>query len=140
MARKKISTDTKVQAILHAEVHGDESAVKTYKITAQSLGNWRRDAKKEGSDIFKLFQSYAAALDPTRKAPDFAGWLLEQVRDVSEIIKAKAKDINAQNPEGLRALNEHTQTLLEHAAALQYIAGLFPQAEPSGNDPSEVDE
>ena len=125
MARKSISTDTKVQAVLHAAVHGDASASKAFDVTDRALRKWRDEARTDGTDCSELFRSYAAALNPDRRATDFADWLLRRVEQASDILVDKARAVSTATPEGLRAINEHVATLLEHAAALEYIASLF---------------
>ena len=47
------------------------------------------------------------------------------MRRLSAIIERKAEEINAANPASIEAVNAHVATLLGHAAALQYLAGLF---------------
>lgn len=136
MARKKISTDAKVQAILHAEVHGDAAACAAFGVTDRALRKWREEAATAGTDCSELFRQYASALNPERRAVDFAAWLQSRVQAASDLLLKKAEGINAANPEGLRAINEHMAALLEHAAALEYIGSLFG---PSTGDHAGAD-
>src|SRR5690606_26544658 len=89
--RRRPDADTQAQIILYAEVHGDEAACARFKITDRTLRNYRAEAREEGSELSETFRRYAAALDPDRRATDFAAWLTSQVQKVSAIIEAKAK-------------------------------------------------
>ena len=136
---KRPDTDRKVQFILHAEIHGDEAACARYKLSRRSLQNYRQEARDPDSELARTFASYAQALArPEERAETFAEFLQSQVRKASAILIEKAGQINAANPEGLRAVNDHVATLLDHAAALEYIGGLFGPGSVHGGTDDEA--
>ena len=45
------------------------------------------------------------------------------------MILEKAREVNPQNPDGLRAIGEHVGVLLEHLVVLAYIERLFAPQE-----------
>lgn len=133
----------RAEALLHAAVHGDEAATSRYGCSARSLRNWRARAADPTDALSVVMRRYAAALEGVtgdedaaarKRANSFADELRERVQQASDVILAKAKDINPHNPEASRAINDHVKTLLEHVAALDYIAALFNRSTASGTD------
>ncbi|MEO0557392.1 MAG: hypothetical protein AAF170_04325 [Bacteroidota bacterium] len=134
MPKRRPTNTDRAEALLHAAVHGDEAACERYCCTARSLRNWRERARDPESELSAVFRRYSAAIQEAtgneeaatdERASSFAAYIEGQVRKASDIIVEKAREINAANPESIRAVNDHVATLLGHAAALQYIASLF---------------
>lgn len=136
----------RAEALLHASVFGDRAACRKYGCTARTLRNWRELLRDGDPELSAVFRRYAAAAaeatgdaegGAATRAGSFADFLQDQVRRASEILVAKAGEINAANPEGLRAVNDHVATLLEHVAALEYISNLFGTGEHGRPDEPE---
>lgn len=134
MGRRNLSNIERAEAVLHAVVHGDESAADRYKITERTIRRYREEVREPGSKLSEIVRGFSAAIaeaqgDEVAAAEAKAGTLLDfidgQVRKLSDIVLRKAEEINAANPASIEAVNAHVATLLGHAAALQYIASLF---------------
>ena len=137
--KRRLNDSDRAEAILHAAVHGDAAACARYGCTSRSLRNWRTEVRDTESALSAVFRKYASALQPDEAAVEtrsegFVDYVRGQIRKASDILVKKAEDVNAANPEGLRAINEHVATLLEHVAALEYIGRLFAPA-PDDEDP-----
>lgn len=145
MGRKHPDAHEQVQALLYAEIHGDDAAARRFDVSARTLRNYRALARDESTEVAKIFRAYRDALAPDEvQAVDFAAWLLQQVRDAGSLLVEKARHADARNPEALRVLNEHVATLLDHQTATTYIDRLFaptddPEGDPEGDPEAEAD-
>ena len=133
----------RAEAVLHAAVFGDESACEKYGCAPRTLRYWREEARDPDSQIAAVCRRFQAAVKEAQgqeaeatevQAESFASYIRGQVRKASDIIVRKAEEINAANPESIRAVNDHVATLLGHAAALQYIESLFGSADDGEGD------
>ena len=123
---KRLDTDEQAQLIIFAEVYGDEQATKRYGVSLRSLQRYRGLARTEGSELAQTVAKYHAALAPTAaQAASFSDYLREQARAASQLFIEKANEINPQNPDALRVLNEHFQVLLQYDISVEYIGQLF---------------
>lgn len=120
----------RVEAVIYAELHGDEAAAKRYNVTVRTLRNWRERVRDPDDEITEVFRAFKAAIDPDFRPHNFAQWLRGQTQDAARLFLEKAQQLDPRNPEALRALNEHMQALLDHAAAIEYITRLFDTPEP----------
>ena len=125
MSKPHPDDDTRVQALIYAAVYDDEAAARHYGFTTRSLRNWRAEVRDGDTDFSETFRRYADALSPDARVDGFGEWMQEQVRALCDVFIEKARQINPNNPEGLRAIGEMTQTLLEHLATLTYLRYLF---------------
>ena len=126
--RKHPDVHEQVQALLYAEIHGDDAAMLRFDLSRRSLQRYRDLARDPASDLAQTVASYRAALIPSERGQTFADWLLQQVRDAGGLLIEKARQADARNPEALRVLNEHVATLLDHQTATTYIDRLFAPA------------
>lgn len=133
MASRYTDAD-RAEAVLHAAVFGDDAACEKYGCAPRTLRYWREEARDPDSQIAAVCRRFQAAVKEAQgddaaateaRAGSFADYIRGQVRKASDIIVEKAREINAANPESIRAVNDHVATLLGHAAALQYIESLF---------------
>ena len=138
------SNADRVEAVLHAVVYGDDAACSKYGITARSLRRYRDQIRDPESELSATVRRFSAAIKEAQgetaaaegdQAEDFMVYIQRQVRRASDIIVEKAEQINAANPESIRAVNDHVATLLGHAAALEYIGRLFTPA-PDDDGPA----
>ncbi len=134
MGRRQLSDSERAEAVLHSVVHGDDSAAERYGITVRTLRRYREEVRDPDSKLSAVVRRFSAAIKEAQgeddaaadeRAESFASYCERQVRRASDIIVRKAEEINAANPESLRAVNDHVATLLGHLSALQYIASLF---------------
>lgn len=125
MGRRHPDTDTKAQALIYAEVYGDEAACKRFKLSARSLRRYRELAREPDSELSETVRRYAGAIQPEVKAEDFLSWLQGQVQAAAGLLVKHAGEANPNNPETLRVLNEHVETLLSHALGLDYLSRRF---------------
>lgn len=135
------SDDMRVQAIIYASVYTDAAAARQFSVTTRSLRKWRAELRRGDTTLSETFRRYSAALRPEIHADDFMGWMQRQVREVSAVFIEKAREVNPNNPEGLRAISEHAGWLLEASVALAYISRLFsdPGAPIATNADSSAD-
>lgn len=126
---KQPTDSDRVEALIHASVHGDESACAKWGCTDRTLRNWRRDARDPESKLSGVFRLYSAALRPEAgaeaRAESFPSFVEGQVRRLCAVIERKAEEINAANPQSIEAVSGLVGKLLEHMTSLAYIAGLF---------------
>ena len=132
--------DERVQAVLFAALHGDEAASARFQITTRTLRKYRAELRDPESDLSKVFRRYASVVRPEVRAVDFLGWMQARVMDLSDVILLKAREVNPNNPESIRAINEHVETLLGHTAALVYIGYLFGQGAGGDEDGRQRDD
>lgn len=143
----RFTDSDRAEAILHAAVFGDDAAVAKYGCAERTLRSWREEARDPDSQIAAVCRRFQAAIRETQgdevgavdvRAESLAVFIDGAVRRLSAIIEKKAEDINAANPQSIEAVNNHVATLLGHAAALQYLAGLFgAPADGAGAGPYE---
>ena len=120
--------------MIYAEIAGDEAAAKRFKLSTRSLYRYRDLAQDESSELAKTVKMYAAVLHPETEAAEFGDFLTEQVRRITNLFAEKGRDVDARNPEGLRALTEHVTALLDHKAALEYIDRAFAPEQPEEDE------
>ena len=133
---KRLDTDGQAQAILFAAVHGDEAAIERFEVSERSLQRYRRIARDPESDLAQTVAAYASALQPERRADDFAATLDTEAGELLGIFREKAEGVNAANPEGLRAIGEMVGRLLDQRTALAYIENLFGGTAPEAGAPT----
>ena len=130
----RYSDADRAEAILHAAVFGDDAACSKYGCAPRTLRYWRDEARDPDSQIAAVCRRFQAAIKEAQgqedaatedRAQSLASFIDGAVRRLSAIIEKKAEEINAANPASIEAVNAHVATLLGHAAALQYLAGLF---------------
>lgn len=136
MAKKQLSDYEKVEAVIYAEIAGDEAASERFKVSRRSIRNYKTLCAEEGSELSKTFRAYVEALQPQARAESFLDFLNQRVAEVSDIIVEKARGANDQNPMALRVMNEHVIALLDHKLGLEYITRLLPVPVP---EPTEAD-
>ncbi|WP_420455750.1 hypothetical protein [Rubrivirga sp.] len=129
MAKPHPDNDDRAQAVLYAALHGDPAACARFGITSRSLRNWRAETRRNGSELSETFRRYAGAVCPDVRAGDFGAWMQGRVKELSDVMLEKARQIDPKNPEALRAVGEHIGTLLETLTALTYIGRLFQREE-----------
>lgn len=140
---KRLKAHEQAEAVLHAAVFGDDGACARYGITTRTLRRYREEVRDPESELSAFVRQYQAAAQEANGQPEaaaetrvesWADYVRGQVRKASDIIVRKAEEINAANPESIRAVNDHVSTLLGHATALQYLDGLFgaQTARPAG--------
>ncbi len=124
--RKNIDTHTKVEIILHAEVYGDEAAIKRFSISARMLRNYRALVREEGSEIAGIFRLYREKLAPPEaKAEAHAAWLQQQIAKANKTFHKHLKTLQFTGPESLRAITEHMGRLLDRQELGAYLDTLY---------------
>lgn len=136
---KRLDIDGKAQALLYAAVHGDEAASERFGVSSRSLRKYRAEGREEGTELSETFRRYAAALQPERRADDFAATLDTEAGALLGIFRTKAEGVNAANPEGLRAIGEMVGRLLDQRTALAYIENLFGGTAPEAGAPGTTE-
>ena len=125
MAAKRLKNHERVEAVIYADVYGEEAAMERYKLSARSLRNYRRLVRKEGSELSETFRTYVSVIGSRSRAEAFSLRLRMQAESVSALLMTKAREANPNNPEVLRVLNEHFGSIMERDTAIEYMNRLF---------------
>ena len=147
MARR-LSLLERAEAVLHAAVHGDEAACARYDVTDRTLRNYRDQVRDPETKLSASFRRLVAAAKEAQgddleaadeRGGSFRQWLEGRLRETSDVLLEKAREINPKQPQAIEAVSGHFRDLAGHAAALEFLERSFPSSS-DGSGGSQSDE